>query len=115
MKLKRSPSAARTTRWLCLAPALILLASCASDPEVRVVTETRTVTEKVEVYRPLPETLTEPVPYPPALPPAWTNEDLIDLTFALFDALDQANADKRRAGELTRPSEALPEPADAPQ
>jgi hypothetical protein len=83
--------------------------SCASDPEVRVVTETRTVEVPVEVSKPLPETLVRAVPYPQALPESFTVDDLIDLTFGLFDALDRANADKARAGELTRPSAPVPQ------
>lgn len=69
------------------------------------VTETQTVTEQVEVYKPLPKSLTDPVAYPAALPIEFNVEDLIDLTFALFDALDQANQDKADAGELTQPGE----------
>ena len=90
---------------------LLLVASCASDPQVRVVTETRTVEVPVEVSKPLPETLIRAVPYPQALPENFTVDDLIDLTFDLFDALDQANSDKARAGELTQPrsSPAVPE------
>jgi hypothetical protein len=69
-----------------------------------VVTETRTVEVPVEVSKPLPETLIRAVPYPQALPENFTVDDLIDLTFDLFDALDQANSDKARAGELTQPN-----------
>jgi hypothetical protein len=46
--------------------------------------------------------LIRPVAYPPALPEGFTVDDLIDLTFDLYDALDRANADKARAGEITR-------------
>ena len=83
--------------------ALTLLASCASDPKVRVVTETRTVTEQVEVYRPLPAELTDPLPYPPSLSEGFTVDDVLDTAFALYDLLDAANADRERAGKLTRP------------
>jgi hypothetical protein len=70
---------------------------------VRVVTETRTVVEQVEVIKPLPETLTNPLPYPPALPVNFTVDDVLDLTFALLDRLDTANADRAKAKELTQP------------
>lgn len=78
--------------------------ACASDPEVRIVTETKTVIELVEVAKPLPAALVRPVPYPPALSGLFSIDELIDLTFALFDALDEANADKARAGELSSPT-----------
>ena len=91
--------------------ALWLAASCASDPPVRVVTEAETVDILVEVYKPLPEALVRPVPYPQGLSEGFTVEDVIDLAFDLYDALDQANADKAQAGQLSQPSteEALPE------
>ena len=75
----------------------------------RVVTETKTVEVLVEVTKPLPAALVRPVPYPASLPEFYTVEDVIDLAFDLYDALDQANADKRRAGELSQPA------ADVPQ
>ena len=92
--------------------ALPLVTSCCGDPEVRVVTETQTVVEPVEVYTKLPDALTRPVPYPAALPHEFTVGDLLDLTLALYDALDQANLDKAKAGELTQQSA---ESADIPQ
>lgn len=70
---------------------------------MRVVTETQTVVEQVEVAKPLPETLTNPLPYPPALPVNFTVDDVLDLAFALFDSLDTANADRAKAKELTQP------------
>lgn len=82
------------------------MAACASDPEVKVVTKTETVIERVEVYKPLPDALVRPVPYPSGLGDNFTVDELIDLTFDLFDALDQANADKAKAGELTQPNAA---------
>lgn len=82
------------------------MSSCASDPEVRVVTETKLVTEQVEVYKPLPDVLTRAVPYPQSLPESFTVGDLLDLTFELYDALDTANADKAKAGTLTKPQPA---------
>jgi hypothetical protein len=57
----------------------------------------------VEVTKPLPAALVRPVPYPAVLPEFYTVEDVIDLAFDLYDALDQANADKKRAGEITQP------------
>lgn len=66
-----------------------------------------TVTEQVEVTKPLPDTLTNPLPYPPALPEKFTVDDMLELTFALFDTLDVANADRARAKELTQPDSAL--------
>lgn len=80
--------------------------ACASDPEVRVVTETRTVIEQVEVTKPLPAALVRPVPYPQSLEENFTVEDMMNLAFDLYDALDQANADKQRAGQL---SEGIPQ------
>jgi hypothetical protein len=102
MNALRIPTATSLRACLLLIFALPLLSSCGCDPEVRVVTETQTVVEEVEVYKPLPETLTKPVPYPPSLPADFTVGDLLDLNLALYDALDAANADKARAGELTR-------------
>ena len=87
----------------------LLLISCGSDPEVRVVTETQTVVEQVEVYRELPANLTAPVAYPDALGEEFTVDDMFNLIFGLYDALDQANNDKADAGELTAPSSELPQ------
>ncbi len=67
------------------------------------VTEVQTVQVPVEVFRPVPETLTEVIPYPPALTEGFTIEDVMETTFALFDLLDQANADRARVAELTTP------------
>jgi len=69
-----------------------------------VVTETETVTEQVEVYKELPENLTAPVAYPVSLEEEFTVDDMFDLIFGLYDALDQANRDKADAGELTQPA-----------
>jgi len=59
----------------------------------------------------LPDALVRPVPYPAGLEEGFTVEDVIDLAFDLYDALDQANADKERAGQLTQPAtvEELPQ------
>ena len=67
-------------------------------------TETETVKELVEVTKPLPASLTNPLPYPPSLSEHFTVDDLLDLAFALFDTLDAANADRERSRELTQPS-----------
>jgi hypothetical protein len=85
------------------------VSSCASDPEVRVVTKTETVEVPVEVTKPLPETLTAPLQYPKALGEGFTLDEVFDLTFALFDLLDVANADRAKAAELTQPSEPIPQ------
>lgn len=55
----------------------------------------------VEVYKPLPATLTNEIPYPAALPENFTVDDALDLTFALFDKLDLANKDRAKAAGLT--------------
>jgi len=68
-----------------------------------VVTKTETVELQVEVIKPLPKSLTNPLPYPPALPENFTVDDMLELTFALFDTLDVANADRARSKELTQP------------
>lgn len=68
------------------------------------VTETRTIEVPVEVFKPLPASITNPVAYPAALPDEFTVDDLFDLVFGLYDALDQANRDKEDAAELTQPS-----------
>jgi len=65
----------------------------------------------VEVIKPLPETLTVPLQYPPALADGFTLDNVFDLTFALFDLLDTANADRAKAAELTQqqPSPDIPQ------
>ena len=83
--------------------ALLLVASCGTVQPARVVTETEAVEVEVEVFKPLPDALVRPVPYPPALPANFTVEDTLNLAFDLYDALDQANADKERAGLITQP------------
>ncbi len=57
----------------------------------------------MEVVKPLPDELTDPLPYPDPLPVQFTVEDLIDQVFALYDVLDVANADRERADRLTQP------------
>lgn len=74
--------------------------SCASD--LQVVTETKTVEKKVEVYRPLPDSLVDPIPYPQALSERFTQDDLIDTVFRLYDLLDSANDDRASAGRIVR-------------
>lgn len=68
------------------------------------VTETRTVEVPVEVTKPLPDTLTTPLPYPPPLSESFSVDDLFDLAFDLYDLLDVANADREKARELTQPA-----------
>jgi len=68
-----------------------------------VVTETQTIEVPVEVTKPLPKTLTDPIVYPPGLSEKFTVDDLIDLSFALYDKLDLANTDRAKAAELTQP------------
>ena len=69
------------------------------------VTETRTVEVPVEVYKPVPATLTNPIPYPPSLPENYKVRDMIDLIFALYDAHDQFNEDRADVVSLTQPGE----------
>ncbi len=84
---------------------LPLLWSCASDPELRIVTKTETVEVPVEVYRELPQDLVDPLPYPPALPERFEQRDLLDLVFTLYDRLDLANMDRARAGRIVKGQE----------
>lgn len=65
------------------------------------VTETRTVEVPVEVYKQVPVTLTNPIPYPNALPEGYTVNDMIDRIFALYDGWDQFNKDRESVVELT--------------
>ena len=79
---------------------------------MRVVTETRIVEVPVEVIKPLPKTLTEPLDYPDSamLDGDITVGDLLDLAFDLFDLVDVANADRESARELTQPPASEPAP-----
>lgn len=81
-------------------PALLL--ACASDPEVRVVTETRIVEVPVEVYRELPTELTDPLSYPESLPERFTVNDMINLIYDLYDTVDLANEDRERSDRIVR-------------
>ena len=87
--------------------ALLLLSSCGSDPSVRVVTETEIVEVPVEVYKPLPETLTRPLNYPDSVvfgvDGDITIDDLLDMVFDLLDTVDTANKDRASSEELTTP------------
>ena len=75
------------------------------------VTETQTITEQVEVYKALPETLTTPVDYPVvAFDGEITVDDLLDLVFDFYDLIDVVNADRESAAELTQPKEPEPIP-----
>ena len=82
---------------------------------MQVVTETRTVVEQVEVTKPLPETLTRPLNYPDSVvfgvDGAITIDELLNMVFDLLDTVDQANADRASAEELTQPtsSEDIPQ------
>ncbi len=57
----------------------------------------------VEVIRPLPERLTKPLSYPPAMGEVITIELLIDRLFEMYDLLDTANEDRDAAKEITTP------------
>lgn len=78
-------------------------------------TETQTVTEQVEVTKPLPESLTTPLNYPDSVvfgvDGAITNDELLDMVFDLMDVVDLANADRESARQLTQPtsSEDIPQ------
>lgn len=104
----------RTVRlWLLWTSSLIalpLLSSCGCDPEVRVVTKTETVEVPVEVVKPLPDNLTDPIPYPASLGEKVTVDDLIERVFALYDLLDQANRDRADAADITQPNASEPVP-----
>lgn len=107
------PRAARG--WLPCAlilPAALWLTGCASDPQVRVVKEVQTVEVPVEVVKPVPSGLTDPLLYPPPLPQTFTVEDVVELTFELYDLLDQANTDRASVRDLTTPR--LPEAGRGP-
>ena len=98
-----------TLRALALSFSVLLLAQgCATEAATRVVVETRIVEVPVEVIKPLPAAIVRPTPYPPSLEDGYTVQDVVNLAFALYDALDEANADKARAGELTQPVSAEP-------
>lgn len=80
---------------------------------MQVVTETRTVTEQVEVYKEVPKTLTDPLNYPDSVifgvDGDITIDELLDMVFDLLDTVDTANADREDVAELTRPSEPVPQ------
>jgi len=81
---------------MLLACVLTSLLGCASAPQVAV--ETRTVEVPVEVVRPIPAQLTDPIPYPDA---EYTVSGLVDLIVELYDRLDQANADRATVKRLS--------------
>lgn len=66
----------------------------------------------VEVYKPLPETLTKPLNYPDSVTFGVdgdiTIDELLDMVFDLMDTVDKANADRESADELTTPDPAEP-------
>lgn len=101
----------QTLRALMLSFSVLLLAQgCATEAATRVVTKTEVIEVPVEVIKPLPAAIVRPTPYPPSLEDGYTVEDIVNLAFALYDALDEANADKARAGELTQPEIVEPVP-----
>jgi hypothetical protein len=63
-----------------------------------VAVETRTVEVPVEVVRPIPAQLTDPLPYPEA---EYTVSGLVDLVVELYDRVDQCNADRSAAKRLS--------------
>jgi len=52
------------------------------------------------VFRPLPASLTDPLPYPPGLPARFTTVDALDMIFYLYDTVDLANADRECAKRI---------------
>jgi hypothetical protein len=71
---------------------------------VKVVTETRTVIEFVEVTKEVPKTLTRPLNYPQGhLDGDISVNDILDLVFDLYDVVDVANADRAKTAALTQP------------
>lgn len=78
---------------------------------MRVVTRTELVEVPVEVIKPLPETLTNPIAYPQLGLGEITVDGLLDLVFDFYDLIDVANSDRASAAELTQPaaSEAIPQ------
>lgn len=79
---------------------------------MRVVTKTEVVEVPVEVYKPLPETLTKPLDYPQVfLDGDVTVNTLLDMIFEFYDIVDEANGDREKAAQLTQQSGA---PASEP-
>lgn len=66
------------------------------------VTKTEVVKETVEVYRELPQELTDPIPYPNPLSERFTVNDMIDLIYDLYDTVDLANRDRKRSGRIVK-------------
>lgn len=100
------PEAQRVRRFLTVLWAifaLITLNACESGPEtLPVVCEKETIEVPVPVYRPLPDELTEPLPYPPGLKSGFTVLEAVDLIYYLYDTVDLANDDRTRADRITR-------------
>lgn len=65
------------------------------------VTETETVEVPVEVIRPVPAVMTDPIPYPPPLGSEITVGVLIERMILMYDKLDQANQDRVAVKRLT--------------
>lgn len=83
-----------------------MLVGCASEPITRVVTETEVVEVPVEVIRPVPEPMTDPITYPPPLGEEITVGSLIDRLMLMYDKLDQANRDRAAVRRLTEDGDA---------
>lgn len=74
---------------------------------MKVVTETEIREVPVEVYKPVPASLTDPLDYPQGhLDGEITVNDLLDLVFEFYDLLDTANEDRKSVAELTKPQPA---------
>jgi hypothetical protein len=93
------PRAARHCGPLGWIAALLWLSGCASAPEAP--PQLVTLEVPVEVYRPLPGQLTEPLAYPPAFSDSITVEDLVTLIVQLYDTVDLANRDRAIIRRLT--------------
>ena len=76
--------------------SVVLVCGCASAPQV--VERTRTVEVPVEVVRPIPAQLTDPIAYPEA---EYTISGLVELVLELYERLDQANADRETVKRLS--------------
>lgn len=77
------------------------LNGCATERPCPVRVETRDV--PVEVFKPLPDQITAPLVYPQQLRAGYTVQDVIELTFALYDLIDRANADRAAAAAMSTP------------
>ena len=80
--------------------AMMSLTGCKSAPPV---IDPGIVYVPQNVYVAVPTSLTAPLPYPNALPAQFTVRDVIEQAFAVYDALDQCNADRAAVLTLTTP------------